>query len=392
MITNETILLVDDEIKVLSSLTRALLEEDFNDIKSAQSGPDALEIIKKTPNLTVIISDYHMPGMNGIDFLEQAQKLSPDTTRILLTGAAELNMAVDAINRGSLFRFLIKPCSSDVFITAIRDGIRQHQLITAEHDLLSKTLNGSIKVMIDILAVLNPNIFAQSSRLRKLAHELAGVLEMENKSWEFELSALLSQIGAVTIPRHILIKWQTGSILDEPEREMVKTIPRMGKQLIKNIPRLENIAEAVGYQDCTYVGRMTADAPTGEAIPIIARVLKIIVDFDRYKDNGYTTSGAYQTMLKHPSDYDPRILDIFGAKILKAEKGAGKASDARYGEKEIFVEDLKQGMVLTRDVADKNGTLIVAKGTLITEVLMYKLSNYFRTQSIIQSIYIETAI
>jgi len=391
--SSEKILLVDDESKVLSALTRSLLEVDMGEIKIASNGMEALDVIKKMPDLAVIVSDYRMPGMNGIDFLAQAQKISPDTTRILLTGAADLEMAVDAVNRGSLFRFLIKPCSAEVFITAIRDGIRQNQLIRSERELLSKTLNGSIKVMVDILAVLNPDIFVQASRLRKLARELASAMELEDQSWEFELAALLSQIGAVTIPRNILVKWQTGGILDVAEREMIRTIPKMGKLLIKNIPRMENIAEAVGCQDCTFVGRITLDAPSGENIPLLARVLKIIIDFDHFKDRSYTSTGAYQALIKRESEYDPHILDVFGKKVLKIEKQAAvKGSNARPGEREIYVDELKMGMVLTRDVVDKNGTMIVARDTIVTEVLMYKLINYFRSQSMVEPVYIETGI
>jgi len=390
--TNETILLVDDEVKVLSSLTRSLLEEDFGEIKTAENGADALEMVKKTPGLAVIISDYHMPGMNGVDFLMQARLLSPDTTRILLTGAAELEMAVDAVNRGNLFRFLIKPCSPEVLIGAVKDGMRQNQLLCGERELLSKTLNGSIKVMIDILSALNPDIFAKAARLRKLARELASALQIEDQSWEVELAALLSQIGAVTIPRNILMKWQTGGVLEDGEREMIHSIPRMGRQLIKNIPRLENIASAVGYQDCIYTGRLTADAPTGDAIPLAARILKVIIDYERLMDKTYPIAAVYQAMLKRQSEYDPHILDVFGRKVLHMEKlTTGRLSNMHLGEKEIYVEDIKLGMVLTRDVLDRNGALVVASGTIFTEVLMFKVINYFRSQSMVESVYIEAS-
>jgi len=390
--TNETILLVDDEVKMLSSLSRALLEEDFGEIKSAQNGNEALEIVKKTSNLAVVVSDYHMPGMNGVDFLVQVRSLSPDTSRVLLTGAADLEMALNAINRGNIFRFLIKPCPTDIFVGAVKDGIRYNQLITGERDLLSKTLNGSIKVMIDILAVQNPLIFSQASRLRKLAHDLAIALQIEEQSWEIELAALLCQIGAVTIPHEILEKWQVGVVLKESETEMISAIPRMGRQLIKNIPRMEKIAEAVGYQNCTYTGRINAESPTGEAIPLISRILKIIVDFDRFQENTYGAAATLQMMLNRQSAYDPHILGLFRTKVLRVDdKFTGKLTKT-IGEKEIFVEELKSGMVLTRDVIDRNSTLIVAKGTFVTEVLIYKLINYFRSQVIITPVFIESTL
>jgi response regulator RpfG family c-di-GMP phosphodiesterase len=394
MITTESILLVDDESKVLSSLSRELFEEDICDIKTAQSGLEALELLKQDiSNLAVIISDYHMPGMNGIDFLAQARLICPDATRIILTGAGDLEMAVDAINRGNIYRFLIKPCSTDVFIVAVKDGIKQYQLITGERILLSKTLNGSIKVMIDILAALDPDVFAQATRLRSLAKELAEALQMEDQSWEVELSALLSRIGAVTIPHDILEKWKMGLMLDESEQKMIHSIPRVSRQLINNIPRLEKIADAVGLQDCTYTNKINMGAPSGENVPLIARILKIIVDYDHFQDNAYSSAAAFQAMKQRESEYDPQLLEIFRVKVLKVGASlTGRLSRSMTGEKEIYIEDLKTGMVLARNVLDKNGLLIVSRGTLVTDVLRYRLINYFQSQSIIEPVIIESTL
>jgi response regulator RpfG family c-di-GMP phosphodiesterase len=329
-----------------------------------------------------------MPGMNGIDFLAQSRSISPDTTRILLTGVPELEMAIDSVNRGNLFRFLMKPCPTELFIASVKDGIRQYQLITAERELLSKTLYGSIKVMIDLLAVTNPDIFAKASRLRNLARGLAGALQVEEQSWEIELAAMLCQIGAVTIPRNILAKWQTGMTLAESENDMILSIPKLGKQLIKNIPRLENIAEAVGYQNHSFAPNQI---PNGENLPLIARILKIILDYDRVWANLNSPSSAFHTMLKHETEYDPRLLELFRKKVLQIEKTlTGRLVTAQLGEKEVRVGDLKAGMVLSRDINDKNDTLIVSKGTIITEVLTFKLVYFFRSQLIFESIFIES--
>jgi response regulator RpfG family c-di-GMP phosphodiesterase len=388
--TSEIILLVDDEANVLSSLSRTLFEEDFGEILTAQNGTEALEVIKKEPFPNVIISDFHMPGMNGIDFLVQIRNILPDATRILLTGAADLDMALNAVNKGNVFRFLVKPCPQDVFIGAVKDGIRYNQLILGERELLSKTLNGSIKVMIDILEVQSPYVFTQSGRLRKLAHNLTVALKLENQSWEIELAALLSQIGAVTIPQEILYKQLKGTELNDSEREMIASIPRMGRQLIKNIPRMENVAEAVGNQNCTYLSQYESDSPIGKEIPIISRILKIIMDYDRLRGITHSSVEAINTMQSHFSEYDPDILSVFCTKVLQIdEQLTYKATKAKAGEKQIYVDDLKIGMVLTRDVNDKKGILVVAKGTVITEVLMYKLINFFRSQSLFTPIFIE---
>jgi response regulator RpfG family c-di-GMP phosphodiesterase len=384
--------------------------------------------MKKTPDLALIVSDYQMPGMNGIELLDQVRKDAPDITRILLTGAADLTMAMDAINRGNIFRFLLKPCSSEVFLTALKDGLRQNELLVSEREMLNKTLSGSIKVMIDILSMLSPNIFAQASRLRNLAHDLVETLYLEVQPWELELAALLSQIGTVTIPNHIIESWHKGEILEEPELNMIQSIPHMGKILIRNIPRLENIAEAVGYQNCTFSGQADINIPSAEKIPLMARILKVIVDFDVLIEKSRNPTIAFQNMLSHEAEYDPYILDAFRLMVLRnysqssyqvsvhtllsqepeydpsiwsefreivapnENPSSYQVSAALSGEKEIVVDGIKSGMVLSRDVSDKNGTLIVAKNTTITDVLMYKLINYFHSQEISEPVYIESTL
>jgi hypothetical protein len=215
-------------------------------------------------------------------------------------------------------------------------------------------------------------------------------LHLESQAWEIELAALVSQIGTVTMPHHILERWQRSELLTESEAKMIKSIPQMGKLLIKNIPRLENIAEAVGYQNCTYNSQAAIGAPVADDIPLIARILKVIVEFDRLLERSYSPSVAFRTMLVHQSEYDPNILAALRFTVLNVEtQSSYKISGALKGEKEIFVEGIKLGMTLSRDVVDKNGILIVSKDTVISDVLMYKLFNYFQSQALSEHVYIE---
>jgi response regulator RpfG family c-di-GMP phosphodiesterase len=422
--SQSSILLVDDEAHVLSSISRMLGEENFEAVISAQSGDQALKLLEETPDLAVLVSDYRMPGMNGIELLAQARSKHPDVTRILLTGAADLEMALDAVNQGNIFRFLLKPCAPEVLLTAIKDGLRQNELIKAERELLNKTLSGSIKVMIDILAMLSPNIFAQMSRLRTLARDMATALNLEDRAWEFELAAMLSQIGTVTIPQNILERWQRGESLSEDEGKMVRSIPAMGKLLISNIPRLEAVAEAVGAQNTSYEMSALIDAANPSEIPLGARILRIIIHYDRLIEKNHSPSAALQTMLSHASDYDPDLFSVFrlevagktspdaykvshlgetawsqrakekrrGAKTpaAPAENHVFRTHDAMRGERGISIVGLKPGMVLARDVLDHNGVLIVPRRTTITDVLIYKMTNYFRMQAIAENVFIES--
>lgn len=383
------VLLVDDEPKVLSSLSRGLYELDIYEVFTASNGMDGLDVLRKNPTIAVIVSDYHMPGMNGVNFLAEAQKIAPDAARIILTGAAGLNMAIDSVNRGKLFRFLIKPCDMELFLQIIKSAVRQYQLLTAEHDLLSKTLNGSIKVMMDILSALNSQVFYRATRLRDLAHSLALEMQVE-QLWEVDLAAMLCQIGCVAVPQEVLEKWVMGDALDDREMTIVQSISKTGSQLVKNIPRLENVAVAIACQDIPFGGlHQVADGISGLRIPMVSRILKIVMDFDLYLARTFDQNRAFQEMIKRLDDYDPEMFEIFRSKVLKIDNVLSHSSLQNLSgmsERKVNIEDVQIGMVLMNDIMDGRGRLVVSKGTVISEVLKTRLENYFWTRAIVDPV------
>jgi DNA-binding NtrC family response regulator len=127
------VLLVDDDARVLTALQR-LLREKY-DVSIASSATEALETLKHQ-TFAVIVSDYRMPGMDGIALLNGMQKSAPNTVRVLISGQADLNAAVRAINEGQLFRFVHKPCQPSELLSAVAAAVEQHRLLTAERELL----------------------------------------------------------------------------------------------------------------------------------------------------------------------------------------------------------------------------------------------------------------
>jgi DNA-binding NtrC family response regulator len=97
-----TALFVDDEIPILEGYRR-ILHREF-DVCGANSGEDGLEVLRTTGPFAVVISDMRMPGMNGAEFLAKVRERAPDTARMLLTGYADLEAAIDAVNKGNIFR------------------------------------------------------------------------------------------------------------------------------------------------------------------------------------------------------------------------------------------------------------------------------------------------
>ena len=167
MIAQETVLLVDDEERLLNGLRRQLRGEF--EIVTAVGGERALEILESQSEVAVIISDMRMPGVTGVEVLEAFSKKSPTTTRIMLTGNAEQDCAVDAINKSHVFGFLNKPCSTDSLIESIESGLAHHRLLVGEKKLMETTLAGSIKLLADVVSLMDPATTLDSRKMGRWA-------------------------------------------------------------------------------------------------------------------------------------------------------------------------------------------------------------------------------
>lgn len=197
---NNKVLLVDDDFNILQAYTRAL-RSNFK-VSTATNGADGLQILKEEGPFAVVVTDYRMPKMDGIQFLAHTKGLTPDTIRIMLSGQADMEVSIQAVNEGNIFRFLNKPCPTEQLIKVLNAATEQYRLVMSERELLEKTLKGSVKLLLDISNAVNPRIFSRASRIRTMANGIAARLKIE-KYWEVELAAMLSQIGCTTIPPEI---------------------------------------------------------------------------------------------------------------------------------------------------------------------------------------------
>ena len=375
---NNNVLMVDDDPNILSSLERHLRKEC--NITTTTDTAAAIEILKESGPFAVVVSDFRMPGMDGSDFLEYVKNTYPVTVRIMLTGQADLEQAVNIVNKGQIYRFLLKPCSTDELILIIQDGMRQYELANSEKDLLEKTLKGSVKTLFDILALISPVNFNQSARIRPLAINLAKRMGFENL-WEFELGVLLSRIGCVTIPKEIIDKINRNEPLTNQEKETYYSHPRIGKSLVENIPRLERIAEGILYQYKQYSGLgIPEDSRKEGKIPFVGRMLKVLFDYDDYSEGGREKGRAIMVMKRNTGWYDPEIMIALEAEVM------GEWKDIGAHMVEIF--DLQNGMVLASDIFDKKGSLLVASGTVITPVLKTHLQNYVEFNRLADPIFV----
>lgn len=371
------ILFVDDEPNVLEAYQRNLRKR--YPIDTATGGEIALKMMSERGPYAVLVADMQMPGMNGVEFLIQSQRLAPDSVRLMLTGNADQRTAVEAVNKGHVYQFLNKPCPPDMLALALENAIRQYGLVSAERELLEKTLNGSINVLTGILASAEPHSFGRGEKLRDYMRAFARSLKL-TQTWELELAAMLSQIGYVTIPPKVLDKLRVGNELTPAERNVVSRVPEIGANLLRNIPRLEAVARIVLYQAKHFDGLgFPEDSVAGDQIPIGARIIKVLSDLSDLESTGLAKAKALEQMQTRLGRYDPQVLDSTFACF---DIYLTAPTSVKFATKAIRLKDLTIGHVLTSNVETVDGVLIVCAGTRITQMTLEKLRNFDQIQGI----------
>jgi len=232
---------------------------------------------------------------------------------------------------------------------------------------LQKTLMGSVTVLSELLAVANPLSFNAGLRCRDYVASIAKALRLPNP-WQYEIAALMSQIGCVTLPDDTLNKLYSGLKLTDEEQAMYDNHPLIGASLLEKIPRLENVTRMIRLQ-LTRFDKYT-EAMVGaefEEVLIGGMMLKAALDFDRYLFRGMRRNEAVEVMRRQKKMYNPKILDIISK--LKIERRDRQ-------ELNLTVQQISVGMVAAENIMAKNGVLIIPKGQTITKLLLQGLKNF----------------
>ncbi len=284
---------------------------------------------------------------------------------MLLTGLGDLEVAIAAINEGQVFRFLTKPCAVARLVDAFNAAVEQHRLITAEKVLLEQTLRGSIKMLVDVLSLTNPIAFGRATRIRDRASALAKAVDAQ-ALWQIEVAALLSQIGYVALPQSTIEKLNLAQPLSAEEQDAVAKLPRTADNLLANIPRLEQVRHCLLYQAKHFDGTgQPADALRGDKIPLGARILKVVLDFDVLEAQSNRASVALGTMRARRGVYDPALLEAF----TRTQAGSESPSEVR----EIPLRLVHAGMTFADDVKTTSGALLIPRGYEVTEGLLDRI-------------------
>jgi CheY-like chemotaxis protein len=359
----ERVLLVDDEPLVLEGLKRQLRKKV--EVESATSGREGLAVIERSPPFAVVVSDMRMPEMNGSQFLEQVHKRSPDSVRMILSGQADLESTIAAVNLGQIFRFLTKPCSSEALIAALDSGLEQYRLVIMKRELLEKTLGGTVQVLTEILEMTNSLAQQRAKRVERIAQEICDALGTP-MSWELRLAAMLSQIGCVTLPESALARLYTGQTLDDEAQAMYRSHPRVAGKLLGSIPRLEGVAAIVaGQLDETSTADAAAAAPNGATGGSSdGLILRAAAQLDYWLGLRIARDEAARRVLSALPELPKDVAAAVRATALRS---------SRTNKLTVKVAGLQIGMVLDEDLMSAKGMRLLPKGQEITESMLVRV-------------------
>ncbi len=310
--------------------------------------------------------------MDGVQLLAKVKVLSPDTVRVMLTGNAEIQTAVSAVNEGSIFRFLTKPCTKETLARALSASLMQARLITAERELLEKTLKGSIRVLAEILSLVNPAAFSRGMRLRRYIQHIAEGLALSNP-WRFEVAAMMSQLGCVILAPETIDAVYRGQKLSPEEQERYDVHPQVARDLLSTIPRMEPIAWMIAHQ--TRIPELEGDLDDREMADMRqgAEILHVAMQYDELLLRLGSKTEALHRLAFHHKTLDPRILQALLDFEPKPEDEATRT---------CMIQDLSAGMLLADEIRTNAGTLVAEKGHEVTVPLILKLQNLERAGGI----------
>jgi len=369
------ILCVDDEPLILEGLERTL-GQNFEVI--AQTKPlDALTLLERRErDFVAIISDMRMPLMDGARFLAKAAEIAPDSTRVLLTGHAELSAAIAAVNTGRIFRFLCKPCAPNELLGAVEAAAEQHRLRNLEKELLEQTLTGSVRLLAEVLMLVSPRMFTRTQRIRAYVVFMAERLARPDV-WRFELAACMSMIGCVTLPEDTVVRALSGASLEEHELRAFAEHPLTAHRLLAKIPRFEDIAEMIRLQ--AELPHTVAPPPRSPDVALGARLLRVARRVDQLVSEGATEANACARLISSDLSSDADLLALL----------AGFELHSRTAElKELRAAELTAQMCIERDVKTKNGAIVAPAGKQLTQLLVERLQRFSRAGLLIEPLWV----
>ncbi len=426
------VLFVDDEENILHSLERLFMDENV-EVFTAGSGRVGLEILAKHPDMAVIVSDQRMPEMVGADFLEQSRKIAPQTIRLLLTGYADVNAAIDAINRGGILRYLTKPWKDEELVQTVMGAVQTYQLVkenkrlnavvqrqneelkrwSQELEVIVQEQTTELRKSYDSLQAINaklrinfkntirafsglvelrdPRMRAHSFNVAEVCSLVAKELEMTPEEREtLVVAALLHDIGKIGIPDFIL-RQDTEQMNYEAREEYVKH-PLRGQAAVDVIEDLRPAGLIIRSHHESYDGAGFPDGLKKKEIPLAASVLAL-ADYIDVKNRRFGSTLSQELIRKEVeaqagSRFEPKLVPIVLAVADKFYRKKRRTTEEAAREVELSPDELAVGMELNRDVLSGTGILLLGKGKVLGKTSIDLLRRYYKLDPPHQGVFV----
>jgi hypothetical protein len=310
-----------------------------------------------------------MREMNGIRMFSLIKAAAPDSVRVMLTGHVDTETAINAINAGNIFRFLIKPCSQELMTKTLTAALVQYRLVTSEKQLLEQTLSGSIQVLTEVLSLVNPAAFSRADRARRYIHHVVKSLNLGD-CWQYEVAAMLSQLGCVALAPETIDAVYSGQKLTAAENAQYLAHPRVAYELLSRIPRLEPIARMIELQSHPPQEEECEKDPD---IRRGAEMLRMILAYEEAIHRGKSRTEAAHQLARQ----NPRVSDEFFHALVALDPNAEERKT-----RTRKIRELVPGMITHQELNTHDGVLVIAKGQEITRAVISKLENLLARHAI----------
>lgn len=395
-----SVLFVDDEPSILSALKRLFRPEGYN-IYTAESGALALDLVK-SHHMDVVVSDMRMPGMDGAALFEVLRKGWPNIIRILLTGYADVNSTIAAINKGEIHKYISKPIDDQSMLLTIREAVQRARLqeenlrlwmLTNEQNEELKALNEQLEARVTArtreieqvnamlehsLRQMNENYLTSiqmfsgllelregsdaghSGKVATLAKRMAIQLKLDSRTVEdVYIAGLLQNIGMIGFPDQLYRK--PLHTMNGEELKKFKKHPITAENILLPLQQLRKISKYIRWQHERLDGNGYPDGLSEGEIPVPAQIIGLADDYlnliqGRLSDNAHTPDKAIQVIRQGTNTrYGPTIVAAFEAVVDLQD-------DADANIQEVSVKELQPDMVLAKDLLSPRGTLLLAAG------------------------------
>jgi len=351
------VLIVDDEAQILEEYS-GLFDDSPLEIQTTTDPREAVTFLTDDA-VTVLVSDQRMPEMTGLELVQKAKEISPETVRLILTAHADQDAMIEAINVGEVFRFLLKPIQPQDFIDAVTDAVDYAQEMSRIQNLLKARSNYSdatsdleiiqtqldertaevqmllaeseryaakqkdsfkavLAVLVSMLQIKNQELFRNGQWVASFSVKIGKLLGLPERTLNtLQLSGYLRSLGLLLLPDLYMEK--SLSMFNQAELQRYHRFPLIGEQILKKLPGFTGVGAVIGMQLERYNGSGPKGL-SGDDIPLPAQIIAIAQDtfqvlFMRSQENETESIYGRTYMINHIRKH---ITKLYSPRLAKA--------------------------------------------------------------------------